>query len=70
MADNEHPYYMLFVQSSEDVVIIPSDNCLKCFEIKTHDKILRHWFITEQEARKLRDAGTRGFKIKCICPKE
>jgi len=65
----EQRYYMLFVQSNEDVVIVLDDCCLTCFENKTNDKILRKWHISEEEARKLKDLGTKGLKIKCICPK-
>lgn len=67
MADQS--YWMLFVQSDEDVIIVPNDCCLTCFENKTNDKILCKWIINEQEARDLRDIGTKGLKIKCICPK-
>lgn len=65
----DQPYYMLFVQSNEDVILVLNDCCLTCFESKTNDRILKKWLITEEEARQLKDVGTRGLKIKCICPK-
>ena len=65
------PYFLLFVRSNEDAVIVTSDVCLTCYETKSGDKILRKWGITEEEARKLRDVGTKGYsRVKCVCPLE